>query len=31
MLGLTNVQWRKSIRSDQHGGECVEVAELFRT
>ncbi|MFC5751457.1 DUF397 domain-containing protein [Actinomadura rugatobispora] len=22
------LQWRKSSHSDQHGGECVEVADL---
>ncbi|MGW0432017.1 DUF397 domain-containing protein [Micromonospora sp. NPDC003197] len=24
----TNVTWRKSSRSDQNGGACVEVADL---
>jgi hypothetical protein len=24
----STVQWRKSSRSDQHGGSCVEVARL---
>jgi hypothetical protein len=28
MLDLTNIQWRKSRRSDENGGSCVEVAEL---
>nr|WP_083980609.1 DUF397 domain-containing protein [Actinomadura chibensis] len=27
-MNTSNVQWRKSSRSDQHGGECVEVANL---
>lgn len=22
------INWRKSSRSDQHGGDCVEVADL---
>ncbi|TDD83944.1 DUF397 domain-containing protein [Actinomadura rubrisoli] len=27
-LDLSGAQWRKSSRSDEHGGECVEVASL---
>ncbi|WP_026341214.1 DUF397 domain-containing protein [Actinomadura atramentaria] len=28
MLDLSGVLWRKSSRSDEHGGECVEVAAV---
>ncbi|MFC4053972.1 DUF397 domain-containing protein [Actinomadura syzygii] len=27
-MPASDVQWRKSSRSDQHGGECIEVANL---
>ncbi|MFI0485555.1 DUF397 domain-containing protein [Actinomadura sp. 9N215] len=30
-MSARNVRWRKSSRSDQHGGECVEVADLVVT
>nr|MDT0659515.1 DUF397 domain-containing protein [Micromonospora sp. DSM 115978] len=28
---LTNTGWRKSTRSDNNGGACVEIAELPHT
>ncbi|WP_422768894.1 DUF397 domain-containing protein [Plantactinospora sp. WMMC1484] len=28
---LTNAAWRKSTRSDNNGGACIEVAELPHT
>ncbi|WP_242909663.1 DUF397 domain-containing protein [Actinomadura terrae] len=27
-LDLSDVRWRKSSRSDEHGGSCVEVASV---
>ncbi|GAA2441654.1 DUF397 domain-containing protein [Actinomadura vinacea] len=27
-IDLSGTEWRKSSRSDQHGGDCVEVADL---
>ncbi|MGI5215584.1 DUF397 domain-containing protein [Plantactinospora sp. CA-290183] len=27
MVNLTGAQWRKSTRSGDNGGECVEVAD----
>ncbi|MFB4305857.1 DUF397 domain-containing protein [Actinomadura sp. GTD37] len=27
-MSASGVRWRKSSHSDQHGGECVEVAAL---
>nr|WP_084265028.1 DUF397 domain-containing protein [Actinomadura macra] len=27
-MDLPSSRWRKSSHSDQHGGECVEVANL---
>jgi hypothetical protein len=28
-MGAPGIRWRSSRHSDQHGGECVEVAALF--
>ncbi|WP_019630310.1 DUF397 domain-containing protein [Actinomadura atramentaria] len=28
MLDLSGIRWRKSSRSDQYGGDCVEVAAV---
>ncbi|TDB86036.1 DUF397 domain-containing protein [Actinomadura sp. KC216] len=30
-MDTSDVQWRKSSRSDHHGGECVEIAEFAAT
>ncbi|MEU5880427.1 DUF397 domain-containing protein [Spirillospora sp. NPDC047279] len=28
MTDLTGAHWRRSSRSDGHGGECVELADI---
>jgi hypothetical protein len=30
-MDLKNSEWRKSKRSSENGGNCVEVKELWRT
>ncbi|MEV5753544.1 DUF397 domain-containing protein [Actinoallomurus sp. NPDC052308] len=29
-MGLNNADWRKSSRSGENGGDCVEVATIDR-
>lgn len=28
-MGLNEVEWRKSVRSAENGGDCVEVAKII--